>query len=338
MSPLSGDRERGGDVLVAPATPPGVSALAVVRLTGRPARRARSRAGSRRTSPPSRRRAGRSSCVSWTPTAARWTAASSSSGPRRTRRPARRSSSSSATARRASSRASWTPRGARARGRRSAASSRGARSRTASSTSRRPRGSRRSRGRRAAARRGARSGSWRARSRRASVPPRERTLDALAVARGGARLRRGRAAGGGVARGTRSSPRSREDLASLARAARGAGERRPVVAILGRPNAGKSTLFNALVGRDRAIVTATPGTTRDAISEAVEIAGESVTLLDTAGLREASEEVERIGVAVATRAGENADLVALCRWMRFVACPKRTKIFLEGEEGRARSS
>ena len=51
-------------------------------------------------------------------------------------------------------------------------------------------------------------------------------------------------------------------------------------------------------------MTATPGTTRDAISEIVEIAGESVTLLDTAGLRAATEEVERIGVAVATRAGE----------------------------------
>ena len=99
------------------------------------------------------------------------------------------------------------------------------------------------------------------------------------------------------------------ELSELARSARGAGERRPVVAILGRPNAGKSTLFNALVGRDRAIVTATPGTTRDAISEVVEIAGESVTLLDTAGLRD----VERRGRAdrrrVATRAGENADLV-----------------------------
>ena len=81
------------------------------------------------------------------------------------------------------------------------------------------------------------------------------------------------------------------------------------MAILGRPNAGKSTLFNALVGSDRAIVTATPGTTRDAITETVEIAGESVTLVDTAGLRASGDEVERIGIAVAERAGENADLV-----------------------------
>ncbi|MGZ5427578.1 MAG: tRNA uridine-5-carboxymethylaminomethyl(34) synthesis GTPase MnmE [Thermoanaerobaculia bacterium] len=89
----------------------------------------------------------------------------------------------------------------------------------------------------------------------------------------------------------------------------GARDQRKVVAILGRPNAGKSTLFNALVGRDRAIVTAVPGTTRDAISEPCEIGGETVTLLDTAGLHSTEDEVERIGVAVAERAGESADLV-----------------------------
>ncbi|MGZ5431156.1 MAG: tRNA uridine-5-carboxymethylaminomethyl(34) synthesis GTPase MnmE, partial [Thermoanaerobaculia bacterium] len=89
----------------------------------------------------------------------------------------------------------------------------------------------------------------------------------------------------------------------------GARDRRKAVAILGRPNAGKSTLFNALVGRDRAIVTAVPGTTRDAISEPCEIGGETVTLLDTAGLHSTEDEVERIGVAVAERAGESADLV-----------------------------
>ena len=99
-----------------------------------------------------------------------------------------------------------------------------------------------------------------------------------------------------------------EDLAATA-ARGGAADRRKVVAILGRPNAGKSTLFNALVGRDRAIVTAVPGTTRDAISEPCELGGETVTLFDTAGLRDASDEVEKIGVAVAERAGEKADLV-----------------------------
>jgi tRNA modification GTPase len=99
-----------------------------------------------------------------------------------------------------------------------------------------------------------------------------------------------------------------DELAAAA-ARGGVRDRRKVVAILGRPNAGKSTLFNALVGRDRAIVTAVPGTTRDAISEACEIGGETVTLLDTAGLRSTEDEVEKIGVAVAERAGQKADLV-----------------------------
>lgn len=88
-----------------------------------------------------------------------------------------------------------------------------------------------------------------------------------------------------------------------------AREHLPVVAIVGRPNAGKSALFNALVGSDRAIVTATPGTTRDAISETVEIASERVRLLDTAGLRETEEEVERAGVDAARRAASRAELV-----------------------------
>jgi tRNA modification GTPase len=101
------------------------------------------------------------------------------------------------------------------------------------------------------------------------------------------------------------------DARDLAEAASRGGvrDRRKAVAILGRPNAGKSTLFNALVGRDRAIVTAVPGTTRDAISDVSEIGGETVTLLDTAGLRSTDDEVEKIGVAVAERAGEKADLV-----------------------------
>ena len=99
-----------------------------------------------------------------------------------------------------------------------------------------------------------------------------------------------------------------DDLAAAASRG-GERDRRKMVAILGRPNAGKSTLFNALVGRDRAIVTAVPGTTRDAISEPCEIGGETVTLLDTAGLRSTEDEVEKIGVAVAERAGEKADLV-----------------------------
>lgn len=85
----------------------------------------------------------------------------------------------------------------------------------------------------------------------------------------------------------------------------------PTVVLVGAPNAGKSTLFNALVGEDRALVTAAPGTTRDAVSEVVEIGGERVRLIDTAGLRPAQEMVERLGVEAARRAAASADLLVL---------------------------
>jgi tRNA modification GTPase len=68
------------------------------------------------------------------------------------------------------------------------------------------------------------------------------------------------------------------------------------VVILGRPNAGKSSLFNALVGSARAIVTPTPGTTRDLVTETVDIRGLPITLVDTAGLRETGDDVETEGV------------------------------------------
>lgn len=81
------------------------------------------------------------------------------------------------------------------------------------------------------------------------------------------------------------------------------------LAIVGRPNAGKSSLFNRLVERDRAIVTATPGTTRDLVTERVSIEGIPVELIDTAGLREASDEAETIGIAKSREAMAEADLV-----------------------------
>lgn len=81
------------------------------------------------------------------------------------------------------------------------------------------------------------------------------------------------------------------------------------VPIVGRPNAGKSSLFNALLGEERAIVTPEPGTTRDRVSEAIELAGVRVTLSDTAGLRDAGEPVEALGIARTREALRGAALV-----------------------------
>jgi len=78
------------------------------------------------------------------------------------------------------------------------------------------------------------------------------------------------------------------------------------VVMAGRPNVGKSSLFNALLGQERAIVTAVPGTTRDLVSERLEVAGVSVTLVDTAGWREGGDAVEAIGVERARAAAEES--------------------------------
>ena len=82
--------------------------------------------------------------------------------------------------------------------------------------------------------------------------------------------------------------------------------------LAGRPNAGKSSLFNALIGEDRAIVTEYPGTTRDALEAVVSVGSFPFRLVDTAGLRESAEPVERIGIEVARRFLDRADLVLLC--------------------------
>jgi tRNA modification GTPase len=82
-----------------------------------------------------------------------------------------------------------------------------------------------------------------------------------------------------------------------------------MVAILGAPNAGKSSLLNALVGRDAAIVSARAGTTRDVVEARLGLGGVPATLADTAGLREASsDEIEAEGVRRALRRAESADL------------------------------
>ena len=83
------------------------------------------------------------------------------------------------------------------------------------------------------------------------------------------------------------------------------------LAIVGPPNAGKSSVFNALLGRDRSIVTDIPGTTRDLVSEDAAIGGIPVRLEDTAGLREGGDEIENLGMERSRQAAADADVVLL---------------------------
>src|SRR6185503_1801312 len=85
-----------------------------------------------------------------------------------------------------------------------------------------------------------------------------------------------------------------------------------VVVIAGAPNVGKSSLFNAMLGRRRAIVTDVPGTTRDALEAVTEAAGWPIRLVDTAGLRDTTETVERLGIEVSREYVEQAHLVLAC--------------------------
>jgi tRNA modification GTPase len=81
------------------------------------------------------------------------------------------------------------------------------------------------------------------------------------------------------------------------------------LAIVGKPNVGKSSLFNRLVERERAIVTATPGTTRDLVTETVALGGIPIKLVDTAGIRHSTDEAESIGIRKSYEALSEADLV-----------------------------
>jgi len=85
-----------------------------------------------------------------------------------------------------------------------------------------------------------------------------------------------------------------------------------LVVLAGPPNVGKSSLFNALLGTERAIVTPAPGTTRDAIEADTTFLGWPIRLVDTAGLRESADEAERLGVGFSRRYVEAADVVVAC--------------------------
>ncbi len=118
-----------------------------------------------------------------------------------------------------------------------------------------------------------------------------------------------------------------------------------LLVIAGRPNAGKSSLFNALLGAERAIVTEIPGTTRDAIEAHAVIEGFPFRLIDTAGLRDSEERVERLGIEVSRKYLAAADLVLFCdegddparaTFLSQVQAPVvvvRTKVDLAGGEG-----
>lgn len=86
---------------------------------------------------------------------------------------------------------------------------------------------------------------------------------------------------------------------------------KPVIALVGRPNVGKSSLMNALARRETAIVTPVPGTTRDLLREQISVEGLPVELIDTAGIRPGADAVEAMGIARARQAMQSASLALL---------------------------
>lgn len=107
-----------------------------------------------------------------------------------------------------------------------------------------------------------------------------------------------------------------------------------LVVLAGRPNVGKSSLYNALLGRDRAIVTEVPGTTRDALEADVELGGYPFRLVDTAGLRESDDRVERLGIEVTRRYVDEADVLLLCVEAGS-GLSEEERVFLSELDGRA---
>jgi tRNA modification GTPase len=113
--------------------------------------------------------------------------------------------------------------------------------------------------------------------------------------------------------GGRAAALASEMEAMLATAPEGELLRAGALAVLaGRPNVGKSSLYNSLIGEERAIVTEEPGTTRDALVTTVQLGGFPFRLVDTAGLRESQGRVERLGIEVTRRYLKQADVVLLC--------------------------
>lgn len=131
--------------------------------------------------------------------------------------------------------------------------------------------------------------------------------------------------------------RLQEEISTvLADARRGRTIREGATAVIvGRPNAGKSSLFNALLGHERAIVTEVAGTTRDLVTEAFSAGGVPVTLVDTAGFRATSDPVEEEGVRRAVRAREGADVVIVVLDQTEALCDEDRAI-VSATEGRPR--
>lgn len=99
------------------------------------------------------------------------------------------------------------------------------------------------------------------------------------------------------------------------------------LALIGRPNVGKSSLFNSLLGKDRAIVTHLPGTTRDTLSESFSINGIPIDLVDTAGIRETEDFVEKIGVERTKSAISEADFVVAVLEVNSSISPEEIELF-----------
>jgi tRNA modification GTPase len=108
------------------------------------------------------------------------------------------------------------------------------------------------------------------------------------------------------------------------------------MAIVGRPNVGKSSLFNRLVQRERAIVTAAPGTTRDLVTETVAISGIPIRLIDTAGIRSAADEAEEIGIRKSYEALADADVVLLVTDHTWADYREEERRLVEATAGRTR--